>query len=145
ADREIDAVEADLDRRDAAPDTVEKTAARHLVEHADFVNEAQRMIERQKVHHRPETELLRALRDGRQKDARRRRVTQRRIMMLGQVIAVEAGPVIGLDQLQPVLEMPLQRRATVVEVIENPETHHRSPCITPLSRTAGEGLALLRR
>ncbi len=46
-------------------------------------------------------------------------------MVLGQVIAVEAGPVVGLDQLEPVLEMLAERQPAVVEVIENPKAHHR--------------------
>ena len=49
---EIDAVKPDLDRRDAAPDAVHKAPAAHLVEHADFVDQPQRMVERQQIHHR---------------------------------------------------------------------------------------------
>ncbi len=66
---EVDAVEPDFDRRDAAPDPVQKTAAAHLVEHADLVDQPQRMVERQQVDHRAEAQLPGALRQRRQKDA----------------------------------------------------------------------------
>ena len=127
AGSEIDAVEPDLDRRDAAPDAVQKPPAAHLVEHADFVDQPQRMIERQQVHHRPELQVLGALRDGGQKHARRRRVAERRVVVLGEMIAVEPGAVIGLDQPEPVLEMPRQRQPAVVEMVEDPELHRRLP------------------
>jgi len=66
---EIDIVEADFDRRDAATHSVEKPPAAHLVEHADLINQPKRMIERQEVDHRPEAQLPGPLRDGRQENA----------------------------------------------------------------------------
>ena len=127
AGREIDAVKPDLDRRDAAPDAVQKTPLAHLVEHADFVDQPQRVVERQQIDHRAEFEVLRALRDGGEKDARRRRVAERRVVVLREVIGVEPGAIIGLDQAEPVLEMPGQRQAAVVEMVEDPELHRRLP------------------
>ena len=96
---EVDAVEPDLDRRDAAPDPVQKPPAAHLVEHADLVDQPQRVIERQQVDHRAEAQLFRPLRDGREKDAGRRCVAERRVVVLGEVIAVKTGAVVRLDEL----------------------------------------------
>src|SRR5579871_5725510 len=81
------------------------------------------MVERQQIHHRPEFEFFGALRNGGEKHAGRGRIAERRVVMLGQVIAIEAGAVIGLDEFEPVFEMLLQRTAAVVEMIEYPETH----------------------
>src|SRR5205085_9458611 len=59
----IDAVVARLDRRDAAADAELEAPAAHLVEHADFLDQAERMIERQRVDYRPEAEPPPAQRD----------------------------------------------------------------------------------
>ena len=133
---EIDAVKPDLDRRDAAPDPIHKAPAAHLVEHADFVDQPQRMIERQQIDHRPEPQLPGPLGHGGEKHARRRRVAERRVVVLGQMVAIEPGAIIGLDQLQPVLEMPGQRLPAVVQMVENPKTHvAASPCLlSPAAR-----------
>src|SRR5262245_10311891 len=47
--REVEAVSACLERRDTAPDPEFEAPAAHLVEHADFLDQAQRMIERQEI------------------------------------------------------------------------------------------------
>src|SRR5260221_10863313 len=47
--------------------------------------------------------------------------------MLGQVVAVEPGAVVGLDQPEPVLEMAPERPAAVVEMVEDPEAHQSLP------------------
>ena len=47
--------------------------------------------------------------------------------MLGEMIAVEAGAVVGLDQLQPVLEMPVERLPAVVQMVKNPKPHSGLP------------------
>ena len=43
--------------------------------------------------------------------------------MLGQVIAVKPKPIIGLDELQPLLDLLLERHAGIVHVFENAELH----------------------
>ena len=96
-------------RRDALADAELEPPAAHLVEHADFFGEPQRMIERERVDERPEAEPLRPLRDGGEEDARRGRHAERRRVMLGEVIGVEAARVIGLDQLQPLLVLTAER------------------------------------
>ena len=50
----IDAVEADLYRRDAATDAELETAAAELIEHADLLEQANRMIKRQRIDERAE-------------------------------------------------------------------------------------------
>src|SRR5205823_4922237 len=87
-----------------------------------------------------------------QEDAGRRCVAERGVVVLGQVIAVEAGLVVSLDELQPLLEMAGQRLAAVVEMIEHAELHPVSPWLapphppsaaprTPSPRKRGEGFA----
>ncbi len=105
----------------------------HLVEHADLVDQPQRVVERQQVDHRPEAKPLGALRNGGQEQAGRRRIAERRVVVLGEVIAVEAGAVVCLDQSEPLLEMAGERQAAVVEVVEDPEAHGRLLLIQPLS------------
>ena len=68
------------------------------------------MIERERIDQRPEIEPLGALGDGREIDAGRGRHAERRRVMLGAVIAVDAGAVVGLDQLQPVFVEIGERR-----------------------------------
>jgi len=47
--------------------------------------------------------------------------------MLGQMIAVKPGSIVGLDQLQPVLEMPGQRLPAVVQMVEYTKAHPSLP------------------
>ena len=75
-----------------------EAAAAHLIEHAHFLDQPQRMIERQKINQRAEAQAAGALRGGGEEQAGRCRGTERRRMMLGEVIAVEPGAVVGLDQ-----------------------------------------------
>jgi hypothetical protein len=124
---EIDAVEADLDRRDAAADPVQKAAVAQLVEHTDLIDQPKWVVERQEVNHRAKFEPFGALRDRRKKHARRRRVAQRRVVMLGEVVGVKPEAVVSLDQPQALFEMPGERQAAVVEVVENPEAHGSLP------------------
>ena len=44
-------------------------------------------------------------------------------MVLGQVIGVEAGAVIGLDQLEAVLVLFAERNSSAVHMVENTELH----------------------
>ena len=138
---ELDTVEPDLDRRDAAADAIEKPPAAHLVEHADLIDQPQRMIERQQIHHRAEFEPLGALRDRRQKDAGRGRVAEGGVMVLGEVVAIEPGPIVRLDELQPFLEMPGQRQPAVVQMVKYPKPHR--PLLAPSLRAQRSNLGPL--
>ena len=54
-------------------------------------------------------------------------------MVLGAVVAVDAGAVVGLDQLEAVLVEILQRLIVAIDVIENPEL--QAPFIPTLQLT----------
>ena len=119
----IDAVVAHLVGRDAAADAELEPAAAHLVEHADLVDQAQRMIEVDGVDQRPEAQRLGALGHGGQEHAGRGRHAERRRVMLGQVIGVEARALVELDQPQPLVELPAEIGAGAVHVVEDAELH----------------------
>src|SRR5260370_39762214 len=53
--REIEAVSASLERRHAASDPALEPPAAHLIEHSEFLDQPQRMIERQEINERDET------------------------------------------------------------------------------------------
>src|SRR6516164_3058891 len=100
--REVEAVSARLERRHAAPDPELEAPAAHLVEHADFLDQPQRMIERQEIDEGAEAQRLGALCHGREEQPGRGGAAERRRMMLGEVIAVDAAHVIGFDQREPI-------------------------------------------
>jgi len=60
--RKIERVVRRLERRHAAADAKLEAPAAHLIEHADFLDQAQWMIEGEEINQRPEAELLRSLR-----------------------------------------------------------------------------------
>jgi hypothetical protein len=72
-----------------------------MVEHADFLCEAERMIERKQVDQWSEVKPLRALRDRGQKDARRGRHAERGRVMLGQVVRVKSRLVGSREHIEP--------------------------------------------
>ena len=125
AGRRIDAVVADLVRRDAAADAEFEAAAAHLVEHADLVDQSERMIEVEGVDQRAEPQRLRPLRHRRQEDTGRGRHAERRRMMLGQVIGVEARALVEFDEFQAILELQAEIGAGAVHVVEDAELHER--------------------
>ena len=112
-------------RAPAEPDLQPSTA--HLVEHADFFDQPQRMMQRHRPHQRAEAQSARTLRYGRQENARRRRHAERRRVMLGEMIGVEAGAVVSLGDAQAILVEVGERSAVAVEMIKNAEFHAYSP------------------
>src|SRR5215470_1759314 len=93
------------------------------------------MVERQQIEQRAEADAPRFARGGGQKHARRRRHRQRRRVMLGEMIAVEAGGLGRLQQDESILVGLLQRLAARVDVIEDTELHVAFP--PPLRRIFG--------
>src|SRR5579871_606975 len=88
------------------------------------------MVKRQKIHQGAEVELLGALCDRGQEHPGRWRDTQGRRMVFSNVIAIETGPVICLDQLQPLLIEPVQRRLPAIHMVEYTKFHDGcSTCI----------------
>ena len=61
-------------------------------------------------------------------------------MVLGQVIGVEAGAVVGLDQLEPRLVIVPQRLRPAVEMVEDAEVHF---CLSFACGVRCRGLAVL--
>src|SRR5688500_11818552 len=79
------------------------------------------MVERERVDQRAEAESPGALSDGGQENAGRRCHAQRREMVLGAVVTVEAGAVVGFDQLEPVFVKRGERPRIAVDVVEDSE------------------------
>jgi len=120
----IDPIAFVLDERAAAAHADHEAAAAHVIEHADFFVNAQRVIERQHVNQGAKPQGPRALDRRSEKDAGACRQPKRRRMVFGQVIAGEAGAFDRSDQGKPFLEERAQGRATAVEMIENGEVEH---------------------
>jgi hypothetical protein len=100
-----------------------EAAAREMVEHADFLDEPQRVVERQAVHAGAEANAPRALGGGGEEEPGHRGQAQRRRVMLGQVIGVEAARVVFLQQAQPALVVLVHGHVAPVEMVEDPEVH----------------------
>ena len=120
-----------LERRHAAADAELEPPAAQLVEHADFLDQPQRMIERQQINQRAEAQLLGALRQRGEENSRRSRATDRRAVMLGEVIAVKARAVVSLGKPQPAGKQLAMRDARIVHVVEDAEFHGRLPHVIP--------------
>ena len=123
--RGIDAERGDLERGHAAAHPELEPSAAQAVEGADLLGEAQGMVERQRIHQGPEAKAFGALRREREEDRRRGRHPERRRVVLGDVQSVQADPVVGLGELEPVLEELGERLAARIHVIEDAELHFR--------------------
>jgi hypothetical protein len=135
----VDPIIGGLDRRDAAADAEVEASAAHLIEHADFLDHPQRMMQRQRVDERAEAKVLGALRHRGQEDAGRGGKAERRRVVLGGVIRVETAPIIGLDDLEPLLVEIVQSEIVAIEVVENSEFH--SPSLAGSRRSSGSSSA----
>ena len=124
---EIERIIRRLERRHAAADAKFETPAAHLIEHADFLDQAQRMIERQQIHHRAEAQSLGTLGQRREKQAGRRGAADRRAVMFGKMVGVESGAVESLGEFEPAGIKLAVRHAGIVHVIENAEFHRPFP------------------
>src|SRR5258708_14451279 len=74
----------------------------------------------------------------REENRRRGRHPQRRRVVLGDVQSVQAEPVVGFRELEPVLEELRKRLAPRIPVIENAELHP-SLFLAPLARPYRDG------
>ena len=115
------AIEGNLIRHGAAPETDFQPPAAHVIEHADFFEHPQRMVRGQRINEGTEAQPPGALPDCRQEHAGRWRHAERREVMLGDMVGVEAEAVESFDHLQPLLVIIAQRQVVAVEVIENAE------------------------
>ena len=132
----IDAEIVELVRRGAAADADLDATAAEVIQHADFLGEPQRVVRRQHVDQRAETDAARALGDGGQEHARRRRQVERRRVMLAHVIRAKAGAVVEPDQLEPLLVLLREGIRAAVVLIEDAELHRLVPT-PPLAPPAG--------
>src|SRR5262249_41389903 len=124
--REIEAVSASLERGDAASHPELEPPPTHLLEQADSLDRARRMIERKEMEGGAEAQGLGARRYGREKQPGRGGAAERRRVVLGDVVAIDAAAVIGFDQLEPIGVERAKRRASIVHVIEHAEFHAAS-------------------
>jgi predicted amidohydrolase YtcJ len=91
------AVEAGLDRRDAAPDAEVEPPAGELVQRARLLDHAHRVVQRQDRDQRAEPDDRRALRRRGQHQVRRRGDPERSAVVLGHVVGVIAQPLVLPD------------------------------------------------
>src|SRR5690242_13457127 len=124
------AVEGQLGGGDAPAHAQVEPPAGQLVEGHRLLDDAHRVVQRQDRDERPQPQPRGPLRGRRQHQVRRRRDGQRRPVVLGQVVGVEAKPVVGLDQLKPLSDLLDVRPSRVVVVVDDPEAH--APNLTPL-------------
>ena len=102
---------------------VNRIAAGEVVEHADLFDHPERVIKWQCIDHRPEAKPLRALRDGGKKDARRWRHSNRRRMVLSEMVAVEPGPIIAFNEFETILVIVAQWQIVAIEMIKYAKLH----------------------
>ena len=111
-----------LHRPDAATNAHVQSARGQVVQHADLLDQPHRVIQRQDVHHGADPQSRRRLRQRRQEHVRRRRHIQRGEVVLGNVVADEAQLLGFLEQLDLLLELPVERNARpTLEVIPDAE------------------------
>ena len=122
---EVEAVGRRLVHGNAAPDTKLEAPAAHLVEHADLFDQAQRVVERQQIDQRAKPQILGAVGERRHDQRRRGCRAQRRRVVLGDVVAVEARAVVGLGNLELVGVELAEWHACIVDVVEYAEFHFR--------------------
>ena len=133
---EVEPVGGGLKHRNAAADAELEAAAAQLIDHADLFDQAERMIERQQIDQRPEAQFRRALRQRCEDQRRRGGGAERRRVMFGDVIAVEAGAIVSLGDGQPLGVELAERHARVVDVVEDAEFHAPPVSKTPMAGTS---------
>ena len=112
-----------LGRLPAAADAELEAPAGELVEHADFLEQPHRMVQRQEVDQRAELDRRGMLRGGGEEHRRRRGHAQFGGVVFGQVIAVKAQLFIEFDQPQPLRVLRADGHAVGVDMVEDAEAH----------------------
>src|SRR5207302_946873 len=131
--RLVDALQTEdhrFDRRDTAADAELEPPARELVEHADFVVEAVRVVPGQAERQSPGAQAARALEHRREQYARRGVDRERRALVLGDEVGMQAGLVRRGGELQLVLVDPAGRQVGGLDPVEDSalQTSHRHTC-----------------
>jgi hypothetical protein len=114
----LDLVVLELVGRHAAADADVEPAIAQVIEHADFLDQAQRRIERQQINQRAKPHTFGRPRDGAEIDAGHRHQVERRGMMLGNVKAIKACGIRRFDKAQALVEQRRQRPIAMLDVIE---------------------------
>jgi hypothetical protein len=91
---------------------------------ADLLIEPQRMMQRENVDERTESDPSSPLCHGGEKHARGRRHSEPCRMMLSDMIGVIALGIEHADELQSILELLTERRPIAIKMIEDPELKH---------------------
>ena len=121
-----DAEMAELEERDAAPHAELEPAPPEMVQHADFLRQPDRVVEREDVDQGAKQHRPRPLGDGGEENAGGGRHAERRRVMLRHVVAVDSRRLVPLDHPQPVLVEVRQRDlAAAVDMVEDAELHPR--------------------
>src|ERR1700694_3023797 len=97
--------------------------ARELIQHADLFDQPERVVERQTVDARPETDAPRALGGRGQEEAGHRGQAERGHVMFGQMVGGEPRGVVFLEQPQPALVELVDGHVAMLEMVENAEVH----------------------
>src|SRR5579875_3137563 len=124
--RRVDAVALMLDECAAAADAHHETPLAHVVEQADLLVKAQRMVQRQHVDQGAEFDEPRASECGREEHARACRHAERGRMVLGKMITGEAFLFDQLNELQAIFQECAKCGSVAVEMVENSEFEHIS-------------------
>src|SRR5438445_1921308 len=106
----LQSINQGFDGRNAATHAELEPPGRELVEHADFVVEAVRVVPGQAEGERAEAQALRALDHRREQHARRGVDRERRALVLGEQVGVKAGAVRRCGELE-LVRVHLARRA----------------------------------
>src|SRR5467141_304015 len=113
-----------LDGRNTATDAELEPAARELVEHADFVVEAVRVVPGQAEGECAEAQALRALDQRREQHARRGVDRERRALVLGEQVGVKAGFICRCGELELVRVHLARRAPRSFDPVEDAELRH---------------------
>ena len=123
----------------ATADADFEPAAAQVIEHADLLDQPQRMVQRQHVHARAEAHACRALRHGAEEHVLRgRQAVDGRRVVLGEVIGVEPGAVERFDLQQALAVDLIQPQAGHrLDVIEDAEREaHTTPSVLSCARSS---------
>ena len=117
-----------------------------IVEHADLFDQAERMMQRQHIDARAESEVPRALRHaGQEHVLGRGEAVDRRRVVLRQVIGMEPGRVESLDLEQALVVDPIEPHTRHrLDVVEDPESQTQVAFSSP-TRARYESPAPARR
>jgi hypothetical protein len=120
-------VESEFVGRDAAADADLEPAVAEVVEHADFLDQAQRRIKRQQIDQRPKPHAPGRARQRAEIDARDRHHIERRRVVLGNMQAIDTGGVGRLGELEAFVEQQRERALAVLDMVEKSNLHGLPP------------------